>query len=137
MRMESMVRPGCVGGQPCADPITVLWPGDFRDEGQSEGRLPMVMALGCLARRTPVRSPTGVGRRCDLPAGMRGRAHCSIDVQMLCGAGLAETKAYLLDREFRECLSRAGLLLQCEAAGDFTDFSVQTWSHRYSKYYLG
>ena len=36
-------------------------------------------------------------------------AHCSIDIQLLCGAGLAETKAYLVTESSRERLSRAGL----------------------------
>jgi hypothetical protein len=62
-------------------------------------------------------------------------AHCSIDVQLLCGAGLEQTKRYLT----------AGLgatdaldyLLECEAAGDFMDFSPDKQSRIYSAYYQG
>jgi hypothetical protein len=64
-------------------------------------------------------------------------AHCSIDVQLLCGAGLAETKAYLLTEGSRSASAALDYLLQCEAAGDFTDFSVENQSRWYSEYYVG
>ncbi|HEY4464523.1 MAG TPA: hypothetical protein VGN41_17785 [Streptosporangiaceae bacterium] len=63
-------------------------------------------------------------------------AHCSIDVQLLCGAGLAETKAYLVTGGSESALAALDYLLQCEAAGDFADFSVETRRVWYSEYYL-
>jgi hypothetical protein len=65
-------------------------------------------------------------------------AHCSIDVQLLCGAGLQETKAYLATNSSEAAAAAAlGYLLACETAGDFTDFSVQGQARWYAKYYLG
>lgn len=64
-------------------------------------------------------------------------AHCSIDVQLLCGAGLEETKAYLAAEGSESTSVALDYLLQCEAAGDFTDFSPENRSGWYSRYYLG
>jgi hypothetical protein len=64
-------------------------------------------------------------------------AHCSIDVQLLCGAGLEATKEYLAIEGSHIASAALDYLLQCEAAGDFTDFSVENQSRWYSKYYLG
>jgi hypothetical protein len=64
-------------------------------------------------------------------------AHCSIDVQLLCGAGLAETKAFLSAQHSEEARAALQWLLDCEAAGDFQDFSVVERSARYATYYLG
>jgi hypothetical protein len=64
-------------------------------------------------------------------------AHCSIDVQLLCGAGLGETKAYLVTERSESASAALDYLLQCEAAGDFIDFSVENQSRWYSEYYLG
>jgi hypothetical protein len=54
----------------------------------------------------------------------------------LCGAGLAETKAYLVTGGSESALAALDYLLQCEAAGDFADFSVETRRVWYSEYYL-
>jgi hypothetical protein len=64
-------------------------------------------------------------------------AHCSIDVQLLCGAGLAETKAFLSAQHSEEARAALQWLLDCEAAGDFQDFSVVERSAWYATYYLG
>ncbi|MBN9743657.1 hypothetical protein DMP23_21690 [Amycolatopsis sp. A1MSW2902] len=62
-------------------------------------------------------------------------AHCSIDVQLLCGAGLDETKAFL--RAHPATLAREALeyLTECEEARDFDSFSVERWSEGYHSYY--
>ncbi|MFH8935424.1 hypothetical protein [Streptomyces griseosporeus] len=62
-------------------------------------------------------------------------ADCSIDVQLLCGGGLAETKAYLSSRRLPEAEAALQRLLACEAASDFEDFSVTEHSARYAAYY--
>jgi hypothetical protein len=64
-------------------------------------------------------------------------AHCSIDVQLLCGAGLAETKAYLAADRSENASAALDYLLRCEAAGDFADFSVKSQSRWYSEYLPG
>ncbi|RJL32798.1 hypothetical protein [Bailinhaonella thermotolerans] len=61
---------------------------------------------------------------------------CSIDVQLLCGAGLAETKEFLAGRPDAD--DPDGVLewlVGCEAAGDFADFSPAAWSAVYDRYY--
>lgn len=57
-------------------------------------------------------------------------AHCSIDVQLLCGAGLEATKAHLAEEE--DALT---YLIECEAAGDFHEFSVERQSAWWTEYY--
>jgi hypothetical protein len=64
-------------------------------------------------------------------------AHCSIDVQLLCGAGLSETKAHLKADGSTGTTAALDYLFRCEAAGDFADFSVDDRSRWYSRYYLG
>jgi hypothetical protein len=44
--------------------------------------------------------------------------------QLLCGAGLGETKAYLVTERSESASAALDYLLQREAAGDFIDFSV-------------
>ena len=63
-------------------------------------------------------------------------AHCSIDVQLLCGAGLEQTKRHLAADGSPSAREALDYLLQCEAAGDFTGFSVEGQSRRNSAYYL-
>jgi hypothetical protein len=64
-------------------------------------------------------------------------AHCSIDIQLLCGGGLQETIAYLTAEASPAASAALDYLRQCEAAGDFSDFSVQNQSRWYSAYYAG
>jgi hypothetical protein len=62
-------------------------------------------------------------------------AHHSIDVQLLCGAGVDATKAFLAydpDSEARKALN---YLIECEAAGDFDGFTVAGQSEWYHQYY--
>jgi hypothetical protein len=62
-------------------------------------------------------------------------ADASIDVQLLCGAGLTETKVYLeaaVEEEAKAALSR---ILRCELASDFSDFSVAKIMSGYQDYY--
>ncbi|KUO08983.1 hypothetical protein [Streptomyces sp. DSM 15324] len=62
-------------------------------------------------------------------------ADCSIDIQLLCGTGLAGTKAYLRSRRRPDAAAALRRLLVCEQAGDFEDFSVAGYSTRYAAYY--
>jgi len=62
-------------------------------------------------------------------------AHCSIDVQLLCGAGLEATKKYLAAEGSPRAAAALDYLLQCEAADDFAGFSVENQSRWYSRYY--
>lgn len=62
-------------------------------------------------------------------------ADCSIDVQLLCGAGLVETKAFLASQPMPEAEAALRYLAACETAGDFEDFSVTKWSESYADYY--
>ncbi|MEU8835664.1 hypothetical protein [Streptomyces sp900116325] len=61
-------------------------------------------------------------------------ADSSIDIQLLCGSGLAGTKAY----PFSQCLPEAEAALRglrdCEKAGGFEDFSVEGHSAWYAAY---
>ncbi|MPY51300.1 hypothetical protein [Streptomyces acidicola] len=62
-------------------------------------------------------------------------ADCSIDVQLLCGSGLARTKAYLSCLRPADADAALQRLVQCEAAGDFEDFSAETYSALHATYY--
>jgi hypothetical protein len=62
-------------------------------------------------------------------------ADCSIDVQLLCGRGLAETKAYLSSRDPSGAQAALRRLLDSEDHGDFDDFSVAKRSAWYDTYY--
>ncbi|MEV5086072.1 hypothetical protein AB0K74_47930 [Streptomyces sp. NPDC056159] len=62
-------------------------------------------------------------------------ADCSIDIQLLCGSGMARTKAYLLSQRLPEAEAALQRLLDCEKAGDFEDFSVEGHSAQYAAYY--
>ncbi len=62
-------------------------------------------------------------------------AHCSIDVQLLCGAGLEQTKAYLAGLESDSDVAALAYVLKCEEAGDFDGFAVESQSNWYSEYY--
>jgi hypothetical protein len=64
-------------------------------------------------------------------------AHCSIDIQLLCGVGLEQAKHHLRADGSQTASDALDYLLQCEAAGDFADFSAENQSRWYSAYYLG
>lgn len=62
-------------------------------------------------------------------------AACSIDVQLLCGRGLTETKAYLSLLRTPEAEAALRRLLECEEAGDFEGFRVEEYSAYCTDYY--
>lgn len=62
-------------------------------------------------------------------------ADSSIDIQSLCGSGLARTKAYLSSQGTPEAEAALQRLTHCEACGDFENFSVAEHSARYADYY--
>ena len=64
-------------------------------------------------------------------------AHNAIDVQLLCGAGLAATQAYLEAEGSEEATAALAYLRDCEAAGDFTGFSVSEQAAWYAEYFGG
>jgi len=64
-------------------------------------------------------------------------ASCSIEVQLLCGRGLAVTKAYLSTEGSDDAARALDHILRCEAAGDFADFSVDKQTAAYAEYYQG
>lgn len=57
-----------------------------------------------------------------------------IDVQLLCGAGLEQTKLYLLDID-EEATAELAYLEKCESAGDFEEFSKEVWMKQAKLYY--
>ncbi|MFF3317004.1 hypothetical protein ACFYV5_16030 [Streptomyces sp. NPDC003035] len=62
-------------------------------------------------------------------------ADCSIDIQLLCGAGLQRTKTYLASYGSEEAESALRRLRFCEEAEDFVDFSPEQRSALYAAYY--
>jgi hypothetical protein len=49
----------------------------------------------------------------------------SIDIQLLCGPGLSETKKYLAGSSDPRAKAALARIMECEAAGDFEDFSAE------------
>ncbi len=64
-------------------------------------------------------------------------AHCALDVHLLCGAGLDATKTHLANDGSEAAADALLYLTECEAAGDFTDFSVNQRVRDWAEYYLG
>lgn len=62
-------------------------------------------------------------------------ASCSIDIQFICGAGLAQTKGELAASKDPAGAEALGYLLECEAGGDFDDWKPDDWIARYRDYY--
>ncbi|MEU7902223.1 hypothetical protein [Actinoplanes sp. NPDC049118] len=63
-------------------------------------------------------------------------AHCALDVQLLCGAGLDAAKAHLVADGSPAAAEALRYLADCEAAGDFDDFSVDRQARWWAEYYL-
>ncbi|MEH0980885.1 hypothetical protein [Micromonospora sp. CPCC 205556] len=63
-------------------------------------------------------------------------AHCTIDAQLLCGAGLAETKAYLAAEGSDAAADALEWLTGCDEAGDFTRFTVERYARSEASHYL-
>jgi hypothetical protein len=62
-------------------------------------------------------------------------AGCIVDVQFICGAGLAETKEYL-ERSTDPAASEAlEYIRECERAGDFDGWRPQSSIDEYRRYY--
>ena len=62
-------------------------------------------------------------------------ASISIDIQLLCGAGLVPTKQYLLGLKTDEATAALSRLTECEKAGDFDHFSVDQYIADSKEYY--
>ncbi|WP_305789347.1 hypothetical protein [Symbioplanes lichenis] len=62
-------------------------------------------------------------------------AHCGIDIQLLCGAGLETTKNHLAAHPDPAAAAALHYLRECEATGDFDEFTVAAWSDNYASYY--
>lgn len=62
-------------------------------------------------------------------------AACSIDVQLLCGAGLGPTKALLEAVGTPDAYAALDRLRECEAAGDFVGFTPEASMEDYAVYY--
>lgn len=62
-------------------------------------------------------------------------ADCSIGIQLLCGGGLARTRAYLLSQRLPEAKAALQRLFDCEKARDFEGFSVEGHSAQCTRYY--
>jgi hypothetical protein len=62
-------------------------------------------------------------------------AASSIDVQLLCGSGLGQTRAYLSEQGSADAEAALRYLSECETAGDFDDFSVEEYANWWSSYY--
>ncbi|HWS31321.1 MAG TPA: hypothetical protein VN408_01115 [Actinoplanes sp.] len=62
-------------------------------------------------------------------------AQCALDIQLLCGAGLAETKRHLAADGSADAADALSYLAECEVAGDFAGFSVAEQARGWARYY--
>jgi hypothetical protein len=62
-------------------------------------------------------------------------ADASIDIQLLCGAGLSETTAHLANLQSHEAAAALERITQSEAAGDFDGFTVADYGAFWKRYY--
>lgn len=60
---------------------------------------------------------------------------CCLDVQLLCGAGLAATKAFLAAQADPAAAEALEYIEECEQAGDFTDFSPDAYLQTHRAYF--
>ena len=58
-----------------------------------------------------------------------------LDVELLCGAGLAETKRFLAGQGTPEAAEALAYICQCERIGDFNHFSPQGYLQSYRDYF--
>jgi hypothetical protein len=58
-----------------------------------------------------------------------------LDVQLLCGGGLAATKQFLSSQPGAAAAAALSFLVQCEYVGDFQDFSPALHLTRYREYF--
>ncbi|PZS07030.1 MAG: hypothetical protein DLM55_11845 [Acidimicrobiales bacterium] len=62
-------------------------------------------------------------------------AGCSLDIQLMCGAGLNETKSHLTSIATGEAKAAFDYLKKCESTGDFADFTPSAFTAFYDRYY--
>ncbi|HOX08514.1 MAG TPA: hypothetical protein PK280_19115 [Planctomycetota bacterium] len=62
-------------------------------------------------------------------------AGCGLDVQFLCGAGLATTKRSLASSTAPSASAALEYVTECERAGDFADWTPQSSIEQYRSYY--
>jgi hypothetical protein len=62
-------------------------------------------------------------------------AGCSLDVQFLCGAGLAATKEFLARSSAPSASAALEYLTECEQTGDFAAWTPQASVEQYRGYY--
>lgn len=62
-------------------------------------------------------------------------ADASIDIQLLCGAGLSRTKEYLAGLHSEEAAAALNRLVRSENAGDFDGFAVAEFKRYLEDYY--
>lgn len=62
-------------------------------------------------------------------------AGCGLDVQLLCGAGLATTKEYLARSGAPSASAVLEYLTECEQSSDFADWIPQATIDQYRSYY--
>lgn len=60
---------------------------------------------------------------------------CTIDVQLMCGAGLDETKEYLAAQESEPARLALHYIRACEEAGDFDGFAPESQLAEYRAYF--
>jgi hypothetical protein len=60
---------------------------------------------------------------------------CLIDVQLLCGAGLQETKRFLASQPGPEAIAALDRIDECESAGDFEAFAPAEHLAHYREYF--
>lgn len=58
-----------------------------------------------------------------------------LDVHLLCGAGLEETKQFLEEHSSEESKASLRYIEQCEMAGDFLNWSQESQSQYYRNYF--
>lgn len=63
--------------------------------------------------------------------------HCSVDVQLLCGAGVSETVEYLHGLADSEADAALEWIRACQAAGDFVRFEPGEFAATYAAFYGG
>jgi hypothetical protein len=60
---------------------------------------------------------------------------CYLGVQLLCGAGLAETKAFLAGQTSPAAAEALAYIIQCEGTRDFDGFTPQSYLEQWRQYF--
>jgi hypothetical protein len=61
--------------------------------------------------------------------------HCGIDVALLCGAGLEETKAFLAAASTEEATAARAYIQHCEDCGNFKGFTIAGEQTEHRRFY--